>query len=178
MKKFLLIMLIISALICIFSCGDDDLQEAGGSSSGTQTQESQEPEIIYEVGGKAYLADVNTVNIGWLDDEEITEYQKNSFKSYVKVNFGASKIEFTGENSFELTETNDGLYDVSAPDCLREENVLTKEIDKKGTINIVVDENAIVMYCDFFVNSRSMYFSLTFRPVGISSEVESVDSAQ
>ena len=164
-KRVLAIILCVLTVFCLFSCGG--ATETTGTEESTQSQATQKPATsgkpteIYNVTGKSYRVDTSTINIGWNEGEEPTQIQKDTFIALVKNEFGVSEVKFSDESSFELTKTNNSNHNASAQNCQRAENEMYAELSN-GSIGIMVFEDKITMYCDFFAKGWGMYFSIDY----------------
>lgn len=162
-KIILVLLLLITVIILCASCGDDgDGTTPTTITATTPSTQPIVPEVIYEVTGKSYKADMTTVNIAWDEDNEPTQYQKDTFEAFLKANFGESLIAFSSESSFTLSGTYHSLYDIVANDCDRVDNELFKRIEKQGNVDVVIEDGKISFLSDCFVNGWKMYFSIDY----------------
>ena len=107
-------------------------------------------DVEYEVGGKEYIADLATLQYALDEDNEASDFQKETFINTVKIYFKDSKITFTGENSFTMSGTNNGNNDFVAENCERKDNELFKAIEGKGNVDLLIYEDKVSFMCDFF----------------------------
>lgn len=170
-KRILSLILCLLMVLSLFSCKEEETTDTTDATAGENTATTTKkptsatdgkPTQIYEVTGKTYIADTTTINFGWEEGEEPTQIKKDTFKAFVKTEFGKAKITFTGEKSFELTMTNNGNHDIAAGECERQDNELFKALSQ-GTVDIIIHEDKVTFYCDFFASAWGMYFSMDFK---------------
>ena len=157
MKRILLIALCL-ILFILAGCGEENGEKSEASqpnnttdTSSSQTSSSQKDTAI-KVSGKSYKADTGTINLAWdKDGKEPTQYEIDTFKTRIKVEFANSVIRFTDESSFTLTGTNNQIHDISVENCERIENELFKEISR-GSVDIIINEDKISFLFDFYTD--------------------------
>lgn len=161
-----IICLILSLVIALFlvACGKENEENENKApvSSSTQGGKEEDKKVIYNVSGKEYKADMSTINVAWDEDNAPTQIMKDTFIALMKTEFGGSKITFTSENSFTLTDTNNQNHDLEATDCERIDNELFKEIAAKGNVDLLIYEDKVSFLCDFFVKGWGMYISIDY----------------
>ncbi len=149
MKRIIALSLcLIIAFTCV-ACGEDE----------------GEPVTPIEVTGKTYLADMESINVAWDDGKTPNEIKQNDFIASVKKWYKDSKITFTNENSFTLSGTNNGNYDLSVTDCDRIDNELYKELRMQGKVDVIIYEDRVSFLCDFFVKGWGMLLSIDYKLV-------------
>lgn len=146
------IVALVMCLMCIFLCAACGEEEEGGTE-------------ILSVTGKTYSVDLESINVAWDDGKTPNEIKQNDFISSVKVWYKSSKITFTDENSFTLSNTNNGMYDFVASGCDRIDNELYKEIRLQGKVDVMLYEDKVSFLCDFFVKGWGMLLSIDYNLV-------------
>ncbi len=165
MGRIRLVVAMILSFLCLafVSCSDDEATT--DSTSQPITSGTEEPPEIISVKGKAYKADISTINIAWdSDGDEPTQIQQDFFIATLKVKYAESVISFSDENSFVLTGTKDGFDDLVVESCDRQYNELFRKIDKLGNVDVVIEEDKVSFLADFFkgANGIKMYFSIDY----------------
>lgn len=122
----------------------------------------QEPSEQISVTGKKYKVDLSSINIAWEEGKEPSSIKQMDFISSIKQWYKDSIIEFTNENTFSLSNTNNGLYDIYAENCERVDNELVKELRLRGKVDVMIYEDKVTLFCDFFVKGWGMYLSIDY----------------
>ncbi|MBO5313533.1 MAG: hypothetical protein J6B29_06155 [Clostridia bacterium] len=155
MKKLFAFLLTVIVAMCLISCNSDDGEnrDNGNTQSSAPTQDvtSDSVHTGIEVTGNSYTADIESINLAWGEDDNPTDIEITNFKQMIKQIYKDSKIIFTSEDSFQLTGTvSDSIHGILAQDCTRDGNEFFTEIPKKGNADIVVSEDKLCLWFDFY----------------------------
>lgn len=164
MKRVLCLILCLITIFSFIACNNEEEPKdtKPTTSSSQQANNEEDKKVIYKVSGKEYKVDMSTINVAWDEDNAPTQINKDYFISLMKTEFGSSKIIFSSENSFTLTDTNNQNHDFEATDCERIDNELFKEIATKGNVDVLIYEDKVSFLCDFFVKGWGMYISIDY----------------